>query len=48
MKIALAIIISFFLIVGAGRALLTLPAVQDGVIERATAIIAKRGAEPFP
>ena len=48
MKIALGIVISLLIIVGAGRAILTLPAAQDVVIEGGTALLAKRGAEPFP
>jgi ribonuclease Z len=48
MKKTLIILIALLVIIGAGRALLKVPAVQDGLLERATAAIAKRGAVPFP
>ena len=48
MKKALILLISLLVIVGVGRALLKLPAVQDTVLERGTALIAKRGTAPLP
>ena len=48
MKKTLIVVLGLLIIVGLGRALLTLPAVQDMVLERGIAIIAKRGAEPLP
>jgi ribonuclease Z len=48
MKKMLTILLVLVAIIGIGRALLTLPAVQDALLERGTAAIAKRGAEPFP
>ena len=47
MKKTLIVIIGLLIIVGLGRALLTVPAVQDRVLENGLAIIAKRGAEPL-
>ena len=35
-------------IIGVGRTLLNVPAIQDVLLERGTAAIAKRGAEPLP
>ena len=48
MKKTLIVVLSLLIIIGLGRALLTLPAVQDMVLENGIAIIAKRGAEPLP
>jgi ribonuclease Z len=48
MKKSLILLLSLVVLIGIGRALLKLPAVQDVVLERGTAVIAKRGAEPFP
>ena len=48
MKKTLVLLLGLLVIVGVGRALLKLPAVQDTVLERGTALIAKRGAEPLP
>lgn len=48
MKRTLILIIGLLVIVGVGRALLKLPAVQDAVLERGTAAVAKRGAVPLP
>jgi ribonuclease Z len=48
MKKALILIISLLVIVGVGRALLKLPAVQDRLLERGTTRIAERGAVPLP
>ena len=48
MRKTLIVVLCLLIIVGLGRALLTLPAVQDMVLERGIAIIAKRGAEPLP
>ena len=48
MKKTLIVVLGLLIIIGLGRALLTLPAVQDMVLERGIAIIAKRGAEPLP
>ena len=48
MKKTLIVILGLLIIVGLGRALLTVPAVQDMVLENGIAIIAKRGAEPLP
>ena len=48
MKKTLIVVLGLLIIVGLSRALLTLPAVQDMVLERGIAIIAKRGAEPLP
>ena len=48
MKKALILLISLLVIVGIGRALLKLPAVQDRVLESGTALIAERGALPLP
>ena len=47
MKKTLIVVLGLLIIVGLGRALLTLPAVQDMVLENGIAIIAKRGAEPL-
>lgn len=48
MKKALILLLGLVVIVGVGRALLKLPAVQNTLLERGTAAIAKRGAAPFP
>ena len=48
MKKMLIVVLGLVIIVGFGRALLTLPAVQDMVLENGIAIIAKRGADPLP
>ena len=48
MKKALILLLGLLVIVGVGRALLKLPAVQDRVLERGTALIAERGAVPLP
>ena len=47
MKKALIVLVSLLVLVGIGRALLKLPAVQDTLLERGTAAIAKRGALPL-
>jgi len=48
MKKTLIILLGLLVIVGIGRALLKIPAVQDAALERGTTAIAKRGAAPFP
>ncbi len=48
MKKVLIIIFGFLVIVGIGRGLLKVPAIQDAALERGTAAIAKRGAIPLP
>lgn len=48
MKTALIILLSFIVVAGIGRSLLKVPTIQDTLLERGTAAIAKRGAEPFP
>ena len=48
MKKTLILVLGLLVIVGVGRALLKLPAVQDKVLERGTALIAERGAVPLP
>ena len=48
MKKVLILLVSLLIIVGIGRVLLKLPAVQDMLLERGTALIAKRGAAPLP
>jgi ribonuclease Z len=47
-KKTLILILGLLVIVGIGRALLKLPAVQDTVLKRGSALIAKNGAEPLP
>jgi ribonuclease Z len=48
MKKALIVLFALMIIVGIGRALLQVPAVQDAALARGTAAIAKRAAAPFP
>lgn len=48
MKKTLIVLLALLVIVGIGRALLKVPAVQDMALERGTAAIAKRGAVPLP
>lgn len=48
MKKLLILLLGLLVIVGIGRALLKLPAVQDAVLARGTTAIAKRGAAPLP
>jgi ribonuclease Z len=48
MKKALILLISLMVIVGIGRGLLKVPAVQDAALKRGTAAIAERGSAPFP
>jgi ribonuclease Z len=48
MKKLLIVLLSLVVIVGIGRALLKVPAVQDAALKRGTTAIAKRGAAPFP
>jgi len=48
MKKTLIVLLGLLVIVGIGRALLKIPAVQDAALERGTAAIAKRGAVPLP
>ncbi|MEH6610928.1 MAG: MBL fold metallo-hydrolase [Halioglobus sp.] len=48
MKKILILFLGLLVIVGVGRALLKVPAVQDAALERGTAVIAKRGAVPLP
>ena len=48
MKKILILLLGLLVIVGVGRALLKVPAVQDAALERGTAVIAKRGAVPLP
>ena len=48
MKKTLIVLLALLVIVGIGRALLKVPAVQDIALERGTAAIAKRGAVPLP
>ena len=48
MKKVLVLLVSLLIIIGIGRVLLKLPAVQDMLLERGTALIAKRGAAPLP
>jgi ribonuclease Z len=47
MKKTLILFLGLLVIVGIGRALLKLPAIQDRVLERGTAVIAERGAVPL-
>jgi ribonuclease Z len=47
-KKTLILAVGLLVIVGIGRALVKLPAVQDTVLERGTALIAERGAVPLP
>ena len=47
MKKILILFLGLLVLVGIGRVLLKLPAVQDAVLERGTAAIAKRGATPL-
>ncbi|MBT73171.1 MAG: ribonuclease Z [Gammaproteobacteria bacterium] len=47
MKKALVLFLALLVIVGVGRALLKVPAVQDTVLERGAAVIAKRGTAPL-
>jgi ribonuclease Z len=48
MKKALILLVILLVIVGFGRGLLKVPAVQDVLLERGTTRIAQRGALPFP
>jgi len=48
MKKALILLLGLLVIVGIGRALLKLPAVQDTVLERGAELLAERGAVPLP
>ena len=48
MKKMLILLLALLVILGIGRALLKVPAVQDAALERGTAAIAKRGAVRFP
>ncbi|MEH6552366.1 MAG: MBL fold metallo-hydrolase [Pseudomonadales bacterium] len=48
MKKTLILLLSLVVVIGIGRALLKLPAVQDAVLKIGTTAAAKRGAEPFP
>ncbi|MDG1389786.1 MAG: MBL fold metallo-hydrolase [Halioglobus sp.] len=48
MKKTLIVLLALLVIVGIGRALLKVPAVQDIALERGTTAIAKRGAVPLP
>jgi ribonuclease Z len=48
MRKALILLISLLVIVGIGRGLLKVPAVQDVLLERGTTRIAERGAVPLP
>lgn len=48
MKKMLMALASVLVIAAVGRGLLKVPAVQDAVLQRATAAIAKRGSAPFP
>ena len=48
MKKILILFLGLLVIVGVGRALLKVPALQDAALERGTAVIAKRGAVPLP
>lgn len=48
MKKVLIVVLGLLVVVGVGRALLKIPAVQDVALERGTAAIAKRGAAPLP
>lgn len=48
MKKLLIVLLGLVVVVGIGRALLKLPAIQDAALERGTAAIARRGAAPFP
>ena len=48
MRKVLIIFLGLLVIVGIGRALLKVPAVQDAALERVTKAITKRGAAPFP
>ncbi len=47
MKKAVILLLSLVIIIGVGRALLKLPAVQDTLLERGTALLAKRGTAPL-
>lgn len=48
MKKVLILVFGLLVIVGVGRGLLKLPAVQDRVLERGTKLIAESGAVPLP
>ena len=48
MKKLLILVLGLLVIVGVGRALLKLPAVQDTVLERGAELLAERGAVPLP
>jgi ribonuclease Z len=48
MKKTLILVLGLLVIVGVGRALLKLPAVQDTVLERGTVLIAERGTAALP
>ena len=48
MKKILIVLVAVIVIVGTARALLQVPAVQDRLIERGTALIAQRGAASLP
>ena len=48
MKKTLIILIALLVLVGGGRALLKIPAIQDRLLELGTNRIAERGARPFP
>ncbi|MBT4521231.1 MAG: MBL fold metallo-hydrolase, partial [Halieaceae bacterium] len=47
MKRAIIVLLGLLVIVGIGRALLKVPAVQDAALKRGTAVIAKRGTAPL-
>lgn len=48
MKKMLVALLGLLLVIVAGRALLKVPAVQDSLLKRGTAAVAKRGSAPFP
>jgi ribonuclease Z len=48
MKKTLLLVLGLLIIFGIGRGLLKIPALQDTLLERGTAAIAKRGTAPFP
>jgi hypothetical protein len=48
MKKSLVLLLGLLAIVGVGRALLKLPAIQDTVLERGTVLIAERGTAALP
>ena len=48
MKKALILFLGLLVVMGIGRGLLKLPAIQDVVLERGTKLLAERGVAPLP